>query len=173
MNNTQAIETATPKQVEYLQSLLRSRDVDRAMDIAFIDDAIAAGTLAKSAASEYIGDALRCPLRALRDPSRVAVAHIEQDGMYSMDGGVYKVQKAVHGSGRLYAKHLIVDGFGKAHFEYAAGIVYKLTPAMRMTLEQAKQFGVLYGTCCVCGRTLTDETSIANGIGPVCAKAVA
>lgn len=166
---TTYIDTATPKQIEYLQSLLRSRDVDRAMDIAFIDDAIAAGTLAKIAASEYIADALRCPLRALRDPSRVVDARIDQDGMYRMDDTIYKVQKAVHGSGRLYAKRLVVDGFGKAHFEYAAGIVYRLRNEHRMTLEQAKEFGALYGTCCVCGRTLTREESIEAGIGPVCA----
>lgn len=167
---TQAIETATDKQIDYLQSLMAQRDVDRAMDVAFIDDAIATHTLAKSAASEYIQDALRCPLRALRNPNVVIDAHIQQDGMYRTPSGeIYKVQRAVHGTGRLYAKHLVVDGFGKAHFEYAAGIVYKLRAEHRMTMEQAKEFGALYGTCCVCGRTLTLEASIEAGIGPVCA----
>lgn len=27
----------------------------------------------------------------------------------------------------------------------------------------------LYGVCCRCGRTLTDENSISEGIGPICA----
>lgn len=39
----------------------------------------------------------------------------------------------------------------------------------RLTLEQAQEFGRLYGVCGICGATLTDETSIAAGIGPVCA----
>lgn len=33
----------------------------------------------------------------------------------------------------------------------------------RMTLEQAKQYGHLYGVCVRCSATLTDEESIAAG----------
>jgi hypothetical protein len=57
----------------------------------------------------------------------------------------------------------------KASFEYESGAVSKLRPEDRMTLEEAKAFGALYGTCCVCGRTLTKEESIEAGIGPICA----
>jgi hypothetical protein len=91
-------------------------------------------------------------------------------GMYQLaDGAIYKVQLAVHGSGHLYAKRLVPGEFGeKASFEYEAGAIRKLTAADRMSLEAAKAFGALYGTCCVCGRTLTDERSIEAGIGPVC-----
>lgn len=39
----------------------------------------------------------------------------------------------------------------------------------RVTPEDAKRFGDLYGVCMKCSRTLTDPESIANGIGPVCA----
>lgn len=94
------------------------------------------------------------------------------DGMYFKDDVVYKIQKAVHGSGHLYAKRLVPgDGYGsKARFEYAPGAMKVLTLADRMTLEQAKEWGALYGTCCKCGRTLTDEGSIEAGIGPVCAQ---
>ncbi len=38
-----------------------------------------------------------------------------------------------------------------------------------MTLEQAQEFGKLYGVCCRCAADLTDEDSIARGMGPVCA----
>jgi len=31
------------------------------------------------------------------------------------------------------------------------------------------RFGREIGRCCICGRTLTDETSRARGIGPICA----
>lgn len=86
------------------------------------------------------------------------------EGMYRVGDVVYKVQAAIHGSGRLYAKRL----HGQS-FVYEKGAIYRLKPENKMTLEDAKEWGLLYGTCCVCGRTLTDETSIANGIGPVCA----
>jgi hypothetical protein len=89
---------------------------------------------------------------------------VTEDGIYLLDGQVFKVQRAVHGSGRLYAKTL-VDG----RWEYAPGAMRALAAQDKMTLEQAKQYGRLYGTCCVCGRTLTNEESISAGIGPVCA----
>jgi len=58
------------------------------------------------------------------------------------------------------------------HFVYDPGAVRRLRPEHRMSLEEAKEFGALYGTCCVCGRTLTNEDSIEAGIGPVCAGKV-
>lgn len=102
-------------------------------------------------------------------------------GMYRKDGLIYKVQKAVHGSGNMYAKLLVVETIVQVEgdepvtytrFDYAPGAIAKLLPEHRMTLEEAKEFGALYGTCCVCAATLTDEKSIAAGIGPVCAKRV-
>lgn len=88
------------------------------------------------------------------------------EGMYKRaDGAIYKVQRSRE-SQRLYAKRLNQD---TQTFEYASGALRSLTPADRMTLDEAKAYGALYGTCCVCSRTLTDETSIENGIGPVCA----
>ena len=94
-----------------------------------------------------------------------------EDGMYVLDGVIFKVQHAVHGSGRQYAKRLVPNSPGeRASFEYAPGMVRKLRPEHRMTMDQAKEFGALYGTCCQCGRVLTNEDSIEAGIGPICAS---
>lgn len=94
------------------------------------------------------------------------------DGMYMVDGTFYKVQHAVHGSGNQYAKQAFItdlgDGEFSVSFEYARGAIAKIRPEHKLTYEQAKEFGALYGTCCRCGKTLTDELSIALGIGPVC-----
>lgn len=90
------------------------------------------------------------------------------EGMYRMDGAIFKVQVAHHGSGKPYAKRLVQDGETWS-FEYAPGAIRTLHSGHRLTLEQAKEFGALYGTCCVCGRTLTNEASIEAGIGPICA----
>ena len=98
---------------------------------------------------------------------------VTEAGMYRLGETVYKVQKAVHGSGHLYAKELVLDedaeGYRSARFEYAQGAIRKLHAEDKMTLEQAKEFGHLYGVCCKCGATLTDENSIEAGIGPICA----
>lgn len=91
----------------------------------------------------------------------------EKEGMYFFEGAVVKVQLAVHGSGKPYAKKLNTET-GK--FEYTPGLVWKLKPEHKLTLEKAKEFGQLYGMCAVCGRTLTNEESIEASIGPVCRK---
>jgi hypothetical protein len=36
--------------------------------------------------------------------------------------------------------------------------------------QAARDYGKRTGTCCCCGRELTDPVSIANGIGPICAS---
>ena len=97
-------------------------------------------------------------------------AGVTTDGWYKAGEDIFKVQVAVHGSGKLYAKRLMVTGHGEATWEYAPGMVYRLTDADRLSIEDAAKFGTLYGVCAVCGRTLTDEESIEAGIGPVCIK---
>lgn len=126
-----------------------------------------------------------------------AAAELEA-GMYrKADGRIYKVQRAVHGSGKMTCKLLVVErecpghestdgpignvvfcdgtcGNGEAniYFEYQ-GLASRFVSAdERMTLEEAKEFGAIYGVCCVCAATLTDEKSIAAGIGPVCGSRV-
>jgi hypothetical protein len=93
-----------------------------------------------------------------------------EDGMYVLDGVIFKVQHAVHGSGNQYAKRLVPNDPGqRAEFVYAPGMVRKLRPEHRMTRKQAKEWGALYRTCCRCGRVLTAEDSIDRMMGPVCA----
>lgn len=110
------------------------------------------------------------------------------------NGQILKVYKAVHGSGRMCAKQLVVSSECDGHestsgpignviycdgscrtgetsvrFEYLGLASRFVRDHRRMTLEQAKEFGAIYGVCCNCGATLTDERSIEAGIGPVCA----
>lgn len=112
---------------------------------------------------------------SVSDPSPSEDSHA---GMYRdpSNGDIYKVQKAVHGSGQLYAKLLNPpqDNSAESRFEfvYAPGAIRRIRLSWRMTMEQAKEFGALYGVCCVCAATLTRETSIEAGIGPVCASKV-
>lgn len=128
----------------------------------------------RSLSAAQRASAERCMGQEVREQSQRAAV---TEGMYQKDGVIYKVQRAVNGSGNLYAKKLVRDtgnvfgtvDQGRWKFEYDRGAIRRLTIEDKMTLEQAKKFGALYGTCCVCGRTLTDETSIAEGIGPICA----
>lgn len=92
------------------------------------------------------------------------------EGIHLVDDTVYKVQVAHQGSGRKYAKQLMVSAEEKDRWEYVGRnqTFHSLSESTLMNLEQAKAFGKLYGMCCVCGATLTDETSIERGIGPIC-----
>lgn len=170
---------ATEKQIKFLISLCSERGVD--LTVITGQPEFDASKISKKDASAMITDLLNSPKVAA--PVKPGTSETPKpaeitEGMYrvSLDNGpkmtIYKVQRAVHGSGNLYAKRLMVDDSvtpADVWFEYAAGVVRRLRPEHKMSLEDAKRFGALYGTCCVCGRTLTDEKSIEAGIGPVCA----
>ncbi len=55
-------------------------------------------------------------------------------------------------------------------WEYAPELRSQCTEDNRMTVEQAKEFGILYGKCVKCGRHLSDAESVERAIGPVCIK---
>lgn len=106
----------------------------------------------------------------LAPPVRTRVA---RDGLFDLDGVVYKVQRAVvTGSGRLYAKRLKIeedaDGVKHGRFVVAPGMLAKLAEEDRMDPARAAQFGKLYGVCLDCGSPLTKEDSIERGRGDVC-----
>lgn len=156
---------ATERQVTFLRKLQDERAHGWEPHIF---DAFAADRRACSAA---IDELLRLP-RKQRPLSQDVT-----EGMYrTQDGVIYKVQRAVHGSGNLYAKRLeqlaepreLRTKTVTHEFIYAPGAVHRLRASDKMSLEDAKAWGALYGTCCCCGATLTNETSIAAGIGPIC-----
>ena len=171
---------ATQKQMDLLNRLANERDTPvagkdarEAWMIARTEDLIGQkGTnFSQHSASALIDYLMACPKSAF------APEPDDLEGMHKVGERIFKVQRAVHGSGGLYAKELCVSVCGdpgdpqvSAAFEYCRNAIrrFGLSRHTKMTLEQAKEFGALYGTCCVCGRTLTDEESIAAGIGPVC-----
>jgi hypothetical protein len=90
--------------------------------------------------------------------------------MYRLEDGtivrVYLGQR----SGKMLAKKLVTDG---DHHEYEyMGKATRFVKAdtAKLSLEEAKEFGRMTGTCCVCARRLDNPESVEAGIGPVCAK---
>ncbi len=185
-----APKMASGEQIDYIRSLLRERESDAVRATLPRPEALTMGN-----ASALIKALKTLPKRADRrpvpTPARTAVpapsavvapvAAEVTEGMYrTPDGTIFKVQRAVHGSGHLYAKRLTaVTPYLKMprgkevtvthEFAYASGAIRTLRASDRMTIEQAREFGALYGVCCVCSRTLTDEKSIEAAIGPICA----
>lgn len=143
---------ASEKQVAFLSTLLSERVHTESVNVH---------TLTSTEASVLIGSLMNSPRKAGGSFERIT-----EVGMYrNAEGDIYKVQRSRQ-SGNLYAKRLdIFDG----GFIYEAGALRKVKPSDKMTLAQAKEFGVQYGICCNCGALLTDPESIAEGIGPICA----
>ncbi len=144
---------ATESQIAFIERLVAER---------IYEGQVALAELNKIDASMLIKQLLASPLRgAATNPNTIAEGMCE--GIYLTDLGIYRVELSEHN--RLYARHLNPAG----GWTYERGAVYRLTPEQRITLAQAREFGVKYGVCCVCGRLLSDAESVTNGIGPVCA----
>lgn len=130
-------------------------------------------------------DAYGRPARVFQSAhNRPDLAKVTQDGMYRnpATGEVHKVQFPREAPGdvkRLYASLLVVDveavtgddgeiiTRGKRHWTYVGGASKVVRPEWRLSVDEAKALGALYGTC-VYGHALTKEESIRKGIGPVC-----
>lgn len=161
--------TATLKQIAFIHSLMGSHDLTEA-NRESVQNALVREP-SKREASQIIDWLKTLPRTSVAlDSTEVETEAADLEGMHRVNGTIFKVQRAIHGSGNLYAKALLEDGNGGWAFEYAPGAIRNLSEDTKMTLDEAKEWGALYGTCCVCGRTLTDEASIEAGIGPVCAK---
>ena len=154
---------ATQKQVAFLDRLLAEKDAPLAL-VRDLEAARESG-LSSRDASRFIDGLIASPRKQVAKQARVEI----EEGFYTKDGEIAKVQVAVHGSGNLYAKRLDAQ---TGEFGFERGLVSKIGRDgwRKLTLDEAKDLGRLYGRCLACGRTLTDETSIANGIGPICAS---
>lgn len=140
-------------------------------------------------ASDALGILFAAPFNARTAPPAVSTTAATQpaamtrtdtpavtaEGAYrNAAGDIYRVQ-ASRETGRLYAKRLDPSS-GK--FDYVKGSIYTLSADMRMTVEEAaewgresaraaKEAGRPHGWC-VYGHRLTRPESILKGIGPVC-----
>jgi hypothetical protein len=146
---------ATPRQISFLKTLADERGYD-------FGDRKPEGLTVREA-SELIEFLL-----ALPKPTTVSFVELEI-GMYRLaNGDIYRVQRSRE-SGRLYAKKL---DWANNSFVFEAGAMRLITAGDRMTLDEAKAWGVETGICCVCSAFLTDPKSVSAGIGPVCAGRV-
>lgn len=93
---------------------------------------------------------------------------VQIEGIYRFtDGSVYRVVESKRNPGRFVAK--MVTGHG---WEYAKGMIFKLTAQMLMTPEQIAEFGISSGVCAQCSRKLDDPVSKRIGLGTKCGPAI-
>lgn len=146
----------SPKQLTFITSLLSERILSES-DIKNMH------SRCNYRASNIISELLAMPkAQKANNTAKEPLA----EGMYvTLDNRIFKVYENQEHT-RMLCKELI-DG----SFEYLGMAQYKLPKdARKMTIEEAKEYGKVTGTCCVCSRRLTDEGSIEAGIGPICAS---
>ena len=160
--------TATEAQLNFLKKLVQERaGDDKAQKLAQEARAQYARSEFSKASASHLIEALKdTPADWKRERANRPGA---PEGIHKFGGVIFKVQIAVRGSGKPYAKALVEDGDGGWVFEYTPGAVRNLTEDTLLPIEEAQKFGHTFGVCCACGRVLTDENSIAAGIGPICA----
>ena len=155
---------ASEKQVAFLLRLAAERTPH------VTADAITAwaATNGSKAVSAKIDELLAMP------KAEVAPVALEV-GMYRLtDGKLIRVYLGRQ-SGNLLAKEVVKtgnkneDGTEEYTLDYL-GLASKYVPATahRLTLDEAKEWGRMTASCCVCAAHLDDATSIKEGIGPVC-----
>ena len=164
---------ATDKQVAFLLKLAAERPAWASVENLHADTIKAFATAAdgKASASYWIGEALKRKERAAAD----AAGKLLEDGVYRLGDTFYKVYHTVHGANVQVAKVLVVtstqEGTFSGTWEYVGKKpIYSLTPAHKLTQDEAKQFGLVYGMCVRCARDLTREESIHVGYGATCAS---
>ena len=171
---TVSTSTASEKAVSYCGALMLEKAASTGADMEAATASIYSW-LSVRTAGEVSTNITR--LKAEGFTGRSVAPELE-DGMYlRTDNTIFKVY--VTRSGQKVAKRAVVtvvtETGNASETTYEATMVYEgkaplrtLTADMRMSLEEAQQFGALYNICCICGADLNDEVSVALGIGPWC-----
>jgi hypothetical protein len=175
---------------KFISQMLKQPDKPRERDaIGNAPAAAIAGDFAKEIA---VYGQFSHGIQEVMDPDIARVTYpadlVLEDGMYRDPNTdtIYKVYHTVHGNNVQVAKRLkVVPDHRDTTSNYAKNMgvgvkvkfVYEgrkplrnLRPSMRLSMDEARELGALYGTCVICARTLTNELSIHLGIGPICGR---
>jgi hypothetical protein len=167
---------ASTKQVEYVESLLKKRDLSGTrFEVPGYDPR----QLNSNEASFAIEDLKLLPYKA---KAAATIVDLE-DGFYRLGETIFKVYHTVHGANQQVAKELVLlpesdwytkvvrgkEVLVKSELEYRGKApLHTLRPEHKLTLEEALQYGPVYGRCMNCGAPLTADLSIERAMGPVC-----
>ena len=143
----------------------------------FVESVLSQGARKGSISDKQL-DALRRNLPATSAEQAASGQDLEPGIYIDAEDAIWKVQQN-KAKTNVYAKvwvgingqRLTLSG-DKVHgeWEYVPGGLRSVIGTRRMSLEDAKAFIVLYGSCVRCGRHLKAADSVERGIGPTCVK---
>jgi uncharacterized protein DUF6011 len=128
----------------------------------------------RQAASDFIGKYKDWPVKVSEVPAVESREPVIVDaGRYAiMDNGVLKFYRVTKGKGR-WAGRTFVDVQASDDFHPIRDRAHRdaiLVAIADAPMQAMVRYGHELGVCGKCGRTLTDESSRAAGIGPVCSS---
>lgn len=185
----QGIERPTEKQTAFLRTLLAER-VGVEEIRASLNAHREAGTLSKRVVSAAI-ESLQAlaPRKIPGDVKPAGPGTTEKETLLAIPAGRYfvldtfvKVDRPSKGTyaGFIFVKrqsHPDDDGIRMAMLNPKSaratvdeGYRHVLEALLEDPSKAAVEYGHRTGSCCICGRTLTDPASIEAGIGPICAS---
>lgn len=158
----------TERQRETLEKLLRSDDDLSDQDVQVILKA----PHSRAGASEWISRLIekqqekRARQRVKPPAGQPEVA----EGRYALeiDGKLRFFRVDVPGDGKWEGWRFVKEQAGENLFPVRKEAGAKILQLIHADAEAGPRYGQELGFCFVCGRELTDETSRALGVGPVC-----
>jgi 4-hydroxy-3-methylbut-2-en-1-yl diphosphate synthase IspG/GcpE len=106
------------------------------------------------------------------EKAALEAGRVGEPGLYKyvLDGvGTYYRVRKSRTTERLYAEKVIPHGDGSVSFAYDSKAIHWLSADDKLSWAEARAFGVAYGACVACGRTLSDARSLVQGYGARCA----
>lgn len=109
----------------------------------------------------------------------VALEAQPEPGIYKLDDGtLVKIKTNQSKTNRYSLRGININGVRLNESDEVVNFDYTYAPELRsqcnesnhVTAEEAMSWGIKYGNCMACGRTLKDAKSVKQGIGPVCIK---
>jgi hypothetical protein len=157
------VDRATQPQLNYIASLLKSQEVSDELREQ------AETVTSKKGASHVIGELKKAPRKTVEVKTKPGY-YVLTDHDAGQGDVIFQV--VLSKQGRPYAKKLVATttstGKPKGSWVYAPGEVKNFEDLTPLSAEEAGVKSKAYGFCCICGRTLTAEQSVAAGIGPIC-----
>lgn len=162
--------TATDKQLAFIESLKQQRDItspEAAQALELGRQLWRLGEFSKPAASAMID-----VLKAAPKPAQVAKVERPEPvaGVYRSSDSLFRVYLGQQ-SGKMLVQRILTSLADQSvEYEYL-GLAVKHLPedATRLSVEEVGALGKTFDHCLVCGRRLDVPESVDRGIGPVCA----
>jgi len=168
-------DAPTPKQISFLRSLLTQREGNEEAEKirGALNEWRTAGKLTKKVMSYSIDSLLKIPKNVV-PVAAVVESEGPPAGRYAIENAegelrFYQVDKPTEGrwAGRTFVKVQASDDLHPVKGQAAAAVLAEIAKDPE---GASRRYGREIGRCGVCGRTLTDEKSRAEGVGPICAS---